>query len=156
MPEQASVIVGNKEWVVSIASTLSEITTGLSGLPGMAAGTGVLFDLGVDQSYIRIDMSRMLFNLDIIFISTYAGVSGMLRNVAPGEEAAFQATNTPEARYFLEVNAGEAEGVEVGNDVVIQGEVQPSFWQYVGAALLLLPVVIPMFTSMAKELERKQ
>jgi len=155
MPGQASVIVGNKEWTVAVASTLSEITTGLSGLPGLAVGTGVLFDLGVDQGYIRIDMSRMQFALDIIFISSYAGVIGVLRNVSPREEASFQATSAPGARYFLEVNAGEAEGIEFGDDVVIQGEVQPSFWQYVGAALLLLPVVIPMFNSVAKELERE-
>ena len=155
MPGQASVIIGGKEWAVAVASTPFEIATGLSGLPSLPAATGMLFDLGVDQGYLRIDMSRMQFNLDIIFINSYEGVSGVLRNVTPGQEAAFEAVTTPGARYFLEVNAGEAEGVEFGDDVVIQGEVQPSFWQYVGAALLLLPVVIPMFTSMAKELERK-
>ena len=156
MPGQASVIINSKEWMVAVASTPFEITTGLSGLPGMAAETGMLFDLGVDQGYVRIDMSRMQFALDIIFISSYAGVIGVLRNVAPGEEAAFEAVTTPGARYFLEVKAGEVKGIEFGDDVVIQGDIQPSFWQYVGAALLLLPVVIPMFNSMVKELERKQ
>jgi len=117
----------------------------------------MLFDRGVDQSYIRIDMSRMLFNLDIIFISSRSGVVGVLSNVQPGEsEVSLQNDIYPGARYFLEVNAGESEGIEFGDDVVIRGDIQPSFWQYVGAALLLLPVVIPMFTSMVKELERKQ
>jgi uncharacterized membrane protein (UPF0127 family) len=121
----------------------------------MPAKIGMLFDMGSDQSYIQIDMSAMLFDLDIVFINSTQGVVGVLHNIQPDEEAYLSNNALPGARYFLEVNAGEAEGIEVGDDVVIQGDLQPSFWQYVGAAILLLPLVIPAFRSVSKSLESK-
>lgn len=58
---------------------------------------------------------------DVIFISSYAGVRGILRNVAPGEKVYFEATSTPRARYFLKENAGEASDVNTGDGVSISG-----------------------------------
>jgi len=153
MPGQATVTIRDKAWIVAVVTTLQEVTSGLSGLPGLSAGTGMLFDLGADQDYIPIDMSLMLFNLDIVFINSQAGVSGVLHNVAPGDAAAFQASAAPGARYFLEVNAGEAADVVTGDAVVIQGAIQPSFWQYVTAALIMIPMVIPVFKQVARELK---
>lgn len=89
----------------------------------MPAGTGMLFDLGMDQRYIEIDMSRMLFALDIIFINSARGVVGVVKNAQPGLPVYLESTRLPGARFFLEVNAGEAEGIELGDDVVIQGGV---------------------------------
>ena len=153
MTGEAVVVINSSQWSVEVATTPAELTQGLSGVTGMPAGTGMLFDLGFDQSYIQIDMSRMLFALDIIFINSSRGVVGVLHNVQPSDEAYLDNSILPGARWFLEVNAGESEGIDVGDDVVIQGDIQPAFWQYVGAALLLLPVIMPMFSSVAKELE---
>ena len=127
MPGQAVVIIGDKQWTVAVASTLSELTTGLSGVPGMPAGSGMLFDLGYDCQSIQVDMSRMVFPLDIIFINSTRGVVGVMHNVRPGwTDVRLENQQLPGARWFLEVNAGEAEGVVVGDDVVIQGDIAPA------------------------------
>lgn len=138
MPGQAVITIGDKQWTVSMATTLAELSTGLSNVASIPAGTGILFDMGVDRSSISVNMSLMLFALDIIFMNSSAGVVGVLHDVQPGEDAAFQADTTPGARYFLEVNAGEAEGVAVGDSVAISGEVQPTFW----AALITAVIAI--------------
>ena len=139
MPGQAIVTIGNNQWTVSIASTFDELVNGLSGVASIPASSGMLFDLGADYQFIPIDMSRMLFPLDIIFIGSQQGVIGLLRDAAPGEEAYFEAVSAP-AKYFLEVNAAEAEGIEIGDSVVIEGSVQngsvyPAFWTAIATAV---------------------
>lgn len=129
MPGQATITIDSKQWSVGVASTQAEVTSGLSGVSSIPPQTGVLFDLGYDRDYIGIDMSQMLFPLDIIFINSASGVVGVMHDVQPGENMVFQGVDG--ARYFLEVNAGEAEEVEVGDSVSIQGqggEVQPMAW----------------------------
>ena len=124
MPGQAVVAIRDKQWSVSVANTYTELVTGLSGLAGIPANTGMLFDLGYDRKEVAVDMSRMLFPLDIIFINSTRGVVGFLPDVEPAMEARFSNDALPGARYFLEVNDGEAKGVEIGDDVVIQGDIQ--------------------------------
>lgn len=140
MPGTATVTINEKQWTVSIASTYTELISGLSGVVSIPAKTGVLFDMGVDQSSIRVDMSQMLFALDIVFINSTYGVVGVLHNVQPGEEARFEADGLG-ARYFLEVNAGEVEDVQVGDSVSISGDVQPTFWAGLIAAVYALSTV---------------
>ena len=121
MPGQATVTINDKQWLVAVANTSTEITSGLSGVSSIPAQTGALFDLGHGYSIIPINMSLMLFPLDIIFIDSNFTVVGVLHDVQPNDEARFEAYNTSSAKYFLEVNAGEAEDIEVGNTVSITG-----------------------------------
>lgn len=140
MPGQGVVTIGDKQWSVSIATTISELSQGLSGVPSMPTGTGILFDLGYERGSISVNMSQMLFNLDIVFIGAQSGVVGRCLNVAPGESCVFESVNG--ARYFLEVNADEAIGVEVGDNVDIEGSVvQPAFWAGLIAAVVALSQV---------------
>lgn len=132
MPGQGVITIDGKQWTVSIATTIAELAAGLSGIASMPAGTGILFDLGSDRSSISVNMSEMLFALDIVFINSTAGVVGVLHDVRPGEDAQFQAGVGAGARYFLEVNTGEAEDIAVGDSVDLgqpeQGIIQPAFW----------------------------
>ena len=121
MPGQAIVTIRDRQWSVAIANTYAELTSGLSGVSIIPPQTGVLFDLGYDQKDIEINMSQMLFPLDIIFINSTQGVVGALLDVQPGLNATFHNEQLPGARCFLEVNAGEAEGIEVGDNINIQG-----------------------------------
>lgn len=117
-----TVTIRDKQWSVTLATTYAELTSGLSGLAELAPSSGMLFDMGLDATVIQINMAEMLFPLDIIFINSTQGVVGVMRNVQPGEaEVDFQSLGGSGARYFLEVNAGEAEGVESGDAVDIQG-----------------------------------
>ncbi len=117
---QAVVTIGENQWNVEVASTTAELVTGLSGRASMPAGTGMLFILPARQ-VATVDTSQMLFALDIIFISNSA-VFSIARNIEPGhlvEEA------TP-IDMFLEVNAGEAELVEVGDIVDVEITTTPT------------------------------
>jgi uncharacterized membrane protein (UPF0127 family) len=124
MAGQAVVTIRDKQWQCAVANMPQELVSGLSGVESIPPGTGMLFDMGWDYPVIDIYTDEMLFTMDVIFINSAHGVVEVLRNVRPGDEALFQAELG--ARYFLEINAGEAEGSEVGNSVLIQpGEEMP-------------------------------
>lgn len=120
MAGQTTVIIDGLSWECSVASSVSELTSGLSGVESILAGTGMLFDMGADQNSIVINMDDMLFSLDIVFINSGGQVVGVLHGVEPGESAAFDAGNGLGARYFIEVNAGEAIDVSVGDIAVVE------------------------------------
>ena len=116
----------------------------------MPVGTGILFDMGVDQNYIQVNMQDMLFSLDIAFINSTGGVVGILRDVEPGDNAVFDAGSGLGARYFLEVNADEMVDVNVSDDVSISGVengVQPTFW---AGLLASIPALIMVMTAGAE------
>jgi len=123
MPGTATLTINSTQWQVSVATTPSELTQGLGGLPSIPANTGMLFDLGY-ETIITVTTEPMLFPLDIAFISSSLVVVDIARNVQPD----CLITSDVPARYFLEVNAGELSGVAIGDAVVIQGaQVQPNW-----------------------------
>lgn len=107
MPGRAGVTIQSKEWDVSLAMTPRELAKGLGDIPGIPSGTGMLFDTGGEQ-IIQVTTAPMLFSLDIAFLSSSLVVTELARDVAPG----CLVTSEHPAGYFLEVNAGELEGVE--------------------------------------------
>lgn len=109
MAGQVTVTVGSKQWLAACAVSPWELTLGLGGLAELAAGTGMFFDLGASQ-IIQVTTEPMLFPLDIAFLSEDMVVTEVYRNIAPG----YLVNSEQPARYFLEVNAGEMEGVESG------------------------------------------
>jgi uncharacterized membrane protein (UPF0127 family) len=110
MSGQAIVTIKNKQWNVDLATSYWELTEGLGGLPSMAAGSGMFFDLGLTQT-IQVTTVPMLFPLDIAFLSDTMVITEIYRNIQPG----YLVTSTLPARYFLEVNAGELEGIDSGD-----------------------------------------
>lgn len=114
MPGQATVAIRDKEWTVSVATTPSELSQGLIGVPSIPANTGMLFDLGQEQ-IITVSAEGMLFPVDVIFIGDNLKVTEVAFGLQPED---WGTTSLP-ARYFLEVNAGEAAGIEDGDDVII-------------------------------------
>ena len=115
VPGQALLTISEKQWLVNIASTYPELAHGLGGLPGLPVGTGMLFDLGFEQT-IEVTTVPMLFPLDITFLSQDMTVIEVYRNIEPGYLVASQSP----ARYFLEVNAGEMAGIEPGASVSVE------------------------------------
>jgi len=115
MPGQAVVTIRDKQWQVSIADTPWELTQGLGGLVELAENTGMFFDTGYEQ-IIQVTTVPMLFPIDIAFLSESLAVAEVYQSVKPG----FIVTPTLPARYFIEVNAGELEGVEVGDIALVE------------------------------------
>ena len=155
-PRQVLVQINGKQWTCSVANTYIELVTGLSGMPSIPSGTGMLFDLGYDYKTIQIDMTGMLFPLDIIFINSTQGVVGVMQNVEPGEtDVRLENEQLPGARCFLEVNAGEAEGIEDGDNVAIQGYAQPTQLDVSNLMnyMVIMVFVVMMFRMVDKALE---
>ncbi len=111
-PGVGTVTIGEKQWAVEVASTPGELAAGLGGLDAIPAATGMLFDLGSPRT-VQVTTEPMLFNIDIIFISEALQVEDIVLDVPPG----YLVTQETPVRYFLEVNAGEAQGVETGDAV---------------------------------------
>jgi uncharacterized membrane protein (UPF0127 family) len=116
MAAQATVTIRDKKWSVAIANTPEDLAQGLGGVAGIAPGTGMLFDLGWEQT-IQVTTAPMLFPLDVAFFSNSLVVTEVYRHVDPG----YIVTSQLPARYFLEVNAGELEGIDSGD----QSSVEP-------------------------------
>ncbi|MDD5500786.1 MAG: DUF192 domain-containing protein [Candidatus Omnitrophica bacterium] len=114
MAGQAIVRIGDREWAVDVAAMPWELSQGLGGLSTLPAGTGMLFDLGWEQT-IEVTTVPMLFPLDIAFLSEEMVVTEVYRNVEPG----YIVTSQAPARYFLEVNSGELADVEAGRQTEI-------------------------------------
>jgi len=110
MAGQVRVTIADKEWLVSLASSPWELTQGLGGIPEIPHATGMLFNMGFEQ-IVHVTTVPMLFPLDIAFLSETLEVIEVYRNIQPG----YLVTSTSPARYFLEVNAGELDGVESGD-----------------------------------------
>jgi len=81
----------------------------------------MLFDLGYERP-LQVTTEPMLFPLDIVFIGEDLKVIDVVQDVEPGN---ILNHDTP-ARYFLEMNAGEAEGVEPGDSVAAWHDETPS------------------------------
>lgn len=126
MPGQASVIIRNKQWTCSVASTPSELTTGLSGTPEISPDTGMLFDLGISLTQVTISMDGMLFPLDVVFMDSNGIVLGVILGLYPEMVETFQSSMG--IRYFLEINAGEGIEISPGDEANIELSETASGW----------------------------
>jgi len=102
MPGAAFVGIRSEFWSVSVATTPEEQAQGLGGLESIPVFGGMLFDFGYD-CLPTVTTEPMLFNIDIVFISSGLVVTEVFTDVAPGNII----TPTVPARYFMEINAGE-------------------------------------------------
>jgi uncharacterized membrane protein (UPF0127 family) len=114
MSGQALVTINENQWAVSVANTVGELATGLSGQSSIPAGTGMLFVLPTSQ-VVTVNTTQMLFPLDIIFIANGIVVD-VARNISPGNLV----TEETPCDSFLEINAGEAASVEAGDTVSVE------------------------------------
>lgn len=129
MPGTALVTIVENQWSVEIANTSEELISGLIGVASIPAGTGMLFILPVRQVVV-VDTTQILFPIDIIFIKDDAVLS-IASNIQPGylvEEA------TP-CDGFLEVNANEADLVEVDDIIIVEVTTPPQAPGFPGATL---------------------
>ncbi|MFC2052395.1 ArdC-like ssDNA-binding domain-containing protein [Chloroflexota bacterium] len=134
MAGQAVVTIENKEWFTDVVTLPWELSQGLGGLVEIPSATGMLFDMGFEQT-IEVTTVPMLFPLDIAFLSEDLTVTEVYRDVKPG----YLVTSQLPARYFFEVNAGELVGIGSGVSVSIESlvteEIVPAASGLVSAAV---------------------
>jgi uncharacterized membrane protein (UPF0127 family) len=147
MAGQAVVTIGDRQWQVSLATNYLELVQGLSDIPQIPSGTGMLFDLGRDTVF-TVTTKEMLFTIDIIRISNSMIVTDVAHDVLPGQLI----TSAHPARYFLEVNAGEASDLSPADHVTFQlmASAAPQQVDIAGFAAALL--VISFMVTMVKAL----
>ncbi|MFC1930680.1 ArdC-like ssDNA-binding domain-containing protein [Chloroflexota bacterium] len=135
MAGQAVVKIRDKEWFTDVATLPWELSQGLGSLAEIPPATGMLFDMGFEQT-IEVTTVPMLFPLDIAFLSEDLTVTEIYRDVEPG----YLVTSQVPARYFLEVNAGEFAGIEPGASVSVESLVTE---EMAPAASDLVSTVVP-------------
>lgn len=113
-----TVEIRDAEWSVTIARTIEQLTTGLSGVEELEEGQGMLFDLGALWPQVEIGTDKMLIPIDVVFIDSDLKVCGIKKNLEPNEIYLFEEPTL----FFLEVGAGEVEaaGIEIGDSVEIK------------------------------------
>jgi uncharacterized membrane protein (UPF0127 family) len=153
MPGQATIAIRDKVWTVNIADTPWELAQGLGGIPELSARTGMLFDLGWEQT-VQVTTVPMLFPLDIAFFSDEFVATEVYRNIEPG----YMVTSTLPARYFLEVNAGELDGIDAGDratvEVILPAQTAVPDWVSALSGFMGLMVIGIITVSLAKDLVR--
>jgi len=143
MPGEGRVTINDDVWEVVMQTTYAELVSGLSGVESLGDHTGMLFDIGQNTS-IDVQVREMLFNIDIVFIdegidnegNTQYTVSGVYHDVEPGDKEYIGT-----GRFFLEVNAGEAEDVEVGDIVELVYVIDNSTISRLADMFILLPMM---------------
>lgn len=150
MPGQATITINGQVWTVSVATTTAELLAGLSGVASIPANTGILFDLGAEQLSIVINMTEMLFSVDILFISEELVVIGKSSPVPPGYNVLF--SGDVGFRFFMEVNAGEMANVEIGDSVGLAGYTpsMPLDMSSIVELMVTMMIVVMMMQMMQK------
>lgn len=114
------VSIGGKTYSAEIARTESERAKGLSGRDGLASNKAMLFVFEAD-GYHGFWMKDMKFAIDIVWLDSNKKVVHIERNVPP-HSVPRQSYWPPElARYVLELAAGQAAGVSIGETAVFGG-----------------------------------
>ena len=111
---------GVNSWAVSVMQSTAELAQGLSDIVSIPAQTGMLFDMGREMNF-GVNAYHMLFPLDVVFMNGNLKVTQVVSSLLPGISS-IVGTAVP-ARYFLEMNAGEAAatGVQVGDTITFTG-----------------------------------
>ena len=139
--ERAGVTISDRQWVVDIADTPWKLMQGLSDIPEISPSTGMLFDVGWAH-HITVTTARMMFPLDIAFISESLVITDIRRGLTPGQEVT---SDTP-ARYFLEVNARELSGIGLGDrvsiELIAQEETPNLVSNWVNMAILVVSLAV--------------
>ncbi|MEX1052034.1 MAG: DUF192 domain-containing protein [Patescibacteria group bacterium] len=114
--------IGNRTIPVELAQTFEERSQGLSDRPTLEGGTGLLFVFDEIRP-VSFWMRNMHFDLDIIWIR-HGKIVGIERNVPapdpgidPGDLPLYESGEA--VSHVLELNAGEAAGLNVGDSVEV-------------------------------------
>jgi len=107
--------IGVKEWQIEMADTPTSRIRGLSYRDSLTPGKAMLFVFD-EPDYYGIWMLGMKFPIDIVFINEDMKVIDVFNNIKP-ETYPTSFRPSKKALYVLEMNAGEARDIKIG-DVV--------------------------------------
>lgn len=102
----SSVQIGGEKFVLEVVDTFDSMARGLSGRPTLAKNTGMLFVFTEDSRW-GVWMKDMKFAIDVIWLDNKGRIVTIIPDMAPKTYPNIFVPEMP-ARYFLELNAGEA------------------------------------------------
>lgn len=113
------IVIGDKEYLVQVATTEEEKRIGLSEVNDLAENEGMLFDYSADlQKELIFTMQDTKIPLDIIFINNDDEVCAVSSEEAfAKEEIICQADDDELLKYVLEVNINS--GIKIGDELEI-------------------------------------
>jgi hypothetical protein len=116
--DSAYIEIKDKRLLIEVADTVEERTRGLSGREYLPQDSGMLFVFS-EPNIPGFWMKDMNISLDMIWIDGNLVVKDITRNAVPDS---YPIVFTPHTKilYVLEVNAGVAENIKVGDKVSIQ------------------------------------
>lgn len=118
-PEGVVVRINDQTWVAEVADTPQTQAQGLMGRESMPKNRGMLF-LFPEEQPLKFWMKNTKIPLDMIFIDSNWRVVSITQNAKPCTEDPCPTYNsTRDAKYVLEVNAGQAreKNVKIGSKV---------------------------------------
>lgn len=111
-PPQAELRVSGHKVTLEIARTAAAESQGLGGRSGMTDNEGMLFVLEKPATAC-FWMKDMRFSLDIIWLNSAKQVVHVQPDVSPKTFPKTFCSDTP-AKYVIELNAGQAQGLGIG------------------------------------------
>jgi uncharacterized membrane protein (UPF0127 family) len=145
MSGQALVTIRDHQWQVNLATNYLELIQGLSNTLQIPSGTGMLFDLGYDTIF-TVTTKEMLFPIDIVRISSAMTVTDVAHNVQPGQLV----TSDAPARYFLEMNASEANDISPSDQATVQSPASAAPMQIDFSGLVVALLAMALMASIVR------
>lgn len=115
----ATVTIGPHTFSVEVADTEAARELGLGNRTSLAEGHGMLFVFDAPGNW-GFWMKDTLIPLDLLWIRADGTISTIARNVATSTYPEIFYPTTPDAKWVLEVNAGAADDIAEGAQVVVQ------------------------------------
>ena len=114
----------NKSFITDIKKSKSfdyivpkNMQVGLGFKDKLPYGQGMLFILPIEKNMPMFTMDNMRFPLDFVCIDRYDKINHIEKNVFPRQGVKLQ---FPESKAVLEVNAGESNGLNIGDIIVFK------------------------------------
>ena len=115
-----TVVLGGTTYRAEVVETPELREKGLSDRPSIDSDRAMLFVFAEDDFH-AIWMKDMRFAIDVVWLDGDKRVVHVERNIQPDEPPHASYTPVKKARYVLEVGAGGAAKVAIGETMVVRG-----------------------------------
>lgn len=114
MNKLIKVSIGSWNGDVVVSDNLQDRCSGLSGINKLKKNSGMLFKFNVEE-VPTITTMDMKFDIDVICFNNQFIVNDAVYNISPGRIVPLRKP----LLYFLEINSGEGEDIEIGDKLII-------------------------------------
>lgn len=147
MVKEGTVTINTYSWSVYGSEDTDELAPYIGPGGVLQASEGALYIIPSPVYSIDVYLENFGFSVDFVFIGADNGVTGVTENIAPGS-GILRFTGGPTS-YVLIVHAGEAVGVNTGDNVsitlesgLVLGEIMPMM-----IIVMMMAMIMPMMSE---------